>query len=240
VRNRLGNVNQTNRVSIIAVHGLGSPAKGETKHAFDTWRTPSGQKGRLWLQQDLPAHIPDSRIFLYQYDATPTYGRGLGDFRSKADNLLEVISNERGDDLERPILLLGHNLGGLLIKQALINAHSNPGYIAIKDATAALVFFGTPQDTVAQKLGETAVLIAKDFGLRAEDDVVKSLQTATIFSELESWKHQVLEYDIVSFWGSSDTVGYLNQIGWYVLTCSCFRWSPVSALVLGCPVILRR
>ncbi|KAL9570108.1 hypothetical protein ACKAV7_005616 [Fusarium commune] len=180
--------------------------KGETKHAFDTWRTPSGQKGRLWLQQDLPAHIPDSRIFLYQYDATPTYGRGLGDFRSKADNLLEVISNERGDDLGRPILLLGHNLGGLLIKQALINAHGNPGYIAIKDATAGLVFFGTPQDTVAQRLGETAVLIAKDLGLRAEDDVVKSLQTATIFSELGSWKHQVLEYDIVSFWGSSDTV----------------------------------
>ncbi|SCO86051.1 uncharacterized protein FRV6_10178 [Fusarium oxysporum] len=174
------------KIDIIAVHGLGSPAKGETKHAFDTWRTPSGQKGRLWLQQDLPAHIPDSRIFLYQYDATPT--------------------NERGDDLERPILLLGHNLGGLLIKQALINAHSNPGYIAIKDATAGLVFFGTPQDTVAQKLGETAVLIAKDLGLRAEDDVVKTLQTATIFSELESWKHQVLEYDIVSFWGSSDTV----------------------------------
>ncbi|RKK75537.1 hypothetical protein BFJ69_g7602 [Fusarium oxysporum] len=194
------------KIDIIAVHGLGSPAKGETKHAFDTWRTPSGQKGHLWLQQDLPAHIPDSRIFLYQYDATPTYGRGLGDFRSKADNLLEVISNERGDDLERPILLLGHNLGGLLIKQALINAHSNPGYIAIKDATAGLVFFGTPQDTVAQKLGETAVLIAKDLGLRAEDDVVKSLQTATIFSEIESWKHQVLEYDIVSFWGSSDTV----------------------------------
>ncbi|EXK32557.1 hypothetical protein FOMG_11456 [Fusarium oxysporum f. sp. melonis 26406] len=194
------------KIDIIAVHGLGSPAKGETKHAFDTWRTPSGQKGRLWLQQDLPAHIPDSRIFLYQYDATPTYGRGLGDFRSKADNLLEVISNERGDDLERPILLLGHNLGGLLIKQALINAHSNPGYIAIKDATAGLVFFGTPQDTVVQKLGETAVLIAKDLGLRAEDDVVKSLQTATIFSEIESWKHQVLEYDIVSFWGSSDTV----------------------------------
>ncbi|KAF6521699.1 hypothetical protein HZS61_013227 [Fusarium oxysporum f. sp. conglutinans] len=137
---------------------------------------------------------------------TPTYGRGLGDFRSKSDNLLEVISNEREDDLERPILLLGHNLGGLLIKQALINAHSNPGYIAIKDATAGLVFFGTPQDTVAQTLGETAVLIAKDLGLRAEDDVVKSLQTATIFSELESWKHQVLEYDIVSFWGSSDTV----------------------------------
>ncbi|EXL93287.1 P-loop containing nucleoside triphosphate hydrolase protein [Fusarium oxysporum II5] len=194
------------KIDIIAVHGLGSPAKGETKHAFDTWRTPSGQNGRLWLQQDLPAHIPDSRIFLYQYDATPTYGRGLDDFRSKADNLLEVISNERGDDLERPILLLGHNLGGLLIKQALINAHSNPGYIAIKDATAGLVFFGTPQDNVAQKLGETAVLIAKDLGLRTEDDVVKSLQTATIFSELESWKHQVLEYNIVSFWGSSDTV----------------------------------
>jgi hypothetical protein len=114
-------------------------------------------------------------------------------------------------------------MGGLLIKQALVNAHSNPGYSAIKDATTSLAFFGTPHEAVARKLGETAAVIAKDFGYETGDDLVDSLQTGSIFPELESWKHQVLQYDIVTFWGTSDTVGYLNPISLCMLTCSCFR-----------------
>ncbi|KAF5252019.1 hypothetical protein FANTH_2973 [Fusarium anthophilum] len=170
-------------IDIIAVPGLGPPVKGEAKHAFDTWRTPSGQKGRLWLQHDLPDHIPDSRIFLYQYNTTAAYGQGLEDFRSKADNLLEVINIEKRDCPDRPILLLGHSMGGLLIKQALINAHSNPG---------------------------TAIAIELGHGIR--DDLVRTLQAGSIFSELESWKHQALQYDTVSFWGSSDTIVTSNNV----------------------------
>jgi triacylglycerol esterase/lipase EstA (alpha/beta hydrolase family) len=41
----------------------------------------------------------------------------------------------------RPILLLGHSMGGLLIKQALITTYNNPKYMLIKDATIGLVFF---------------------------------------------------------------------------------------------------
>ncbi|QGI78481.1 hypothetical protein CEK25_005210 [Fusarium fujikuroi] len=168
VSNEPGSIGHTNSASIIAVHGLGPPAKGEKKHAFDTWRTQSGQKGRLWLQKDLPDHISDCRIFLYQYNTTAAYGRGLDEFRSKADNLLEVINIERRDCPERPILLLGHSIGGFLIQQALINAHRNPGYSAIKDNTTGIA--------------------------------------GSIFSELESWRHQALQYNTVSFWGSSDTM----------------------------------
>nr|RBQ90112.1 hypothetical protein FVER53263_03468 [Fusarium verticillioides] len=192
-------------IDIIADHGLGPPAKGEAKHAFDTWRTPSGQKGRSWLQQDLPDHIPDSRIFLYQYNTTAAYGRSLDGFRSKADNLLEAMSIERRECPGRPILLLGHNTGGLLIKQALINAHRNPGYNAIKDDTTGIVFFGTPHELITQKLGEIVTAIAREIGHETEGDLLRSLQAGSTFSELESWKHQVLQHNTVSFWGSSDT-----------------------------------
>ncbi|KAF4419171.1 hypothetical protein FACUT_11551 [Fusarium acutatum] len=179
-------------IDIIAVHGLGPPTKGEAKHALDTWRTPSGQKGRLWLQQDLPDHLPDSRIFLYQYNTTAAYGQGLDDFRSKADNLLEAINIERRDCPERPILLLGHSIGGLLIKQALINAHSNPGYSAIQDDTTGIVFFGTPHELLTHRLGDIVTAIAGELGHGTRGDLVKSLQAGGIFSELESWKHQAL------------------------------------------------
>ncbi|PNP80928.1 hypothetical protein FNYG_05743 [Fusarium nygamai] len=199
-------------IDIVAVHGLGPPAKGEAKHAFDTWRTPSGQKGCSWLQEDLPGHIPDSRIFLYQYNTTGAYGRGLDGFRSKADNLLEAINIERRDCPERPILLLGHSTGGLLIKQALINAHSNPGYNAIKDDTTGIVFFGTPHEFITQKLGEIVTAIARELGHEPQGDLVESLQAGNIFSEHESWKHQALQYNTVSFWGSSDTIVSRNNV----------------------------
>ncbi|KAF5702936.1 DEAD DEAH box helicase [Fusarium mundagurra] len=195
-------------IDIIAVHGLGPPAKGEAKHAFDTWRTPSGQKGRLWLQQDLPDHIHDSRIFLYQYNTTAAYGQGLEGFRSKADNLLEAINIERRECPGRPILLLGHSIGGLLIKQALINAHSNPGYSAIKEATTGIIFFGTPHELVTQKLGELGMAIARELGHETRGDLVVSLQTGSTFSELESWKHQALEYGTVSFWVHAYMFGF--------------------------------
>ncbi|KAF5600908.1 NB-ARC domain-containing protein [Fusarium pseudoanthophilum] len=207
-----GRISQTNFVSIIAVHGLGPPAKGEAKHAFDTWRTPSGQKGRLWLQQDLPDHTPNSRIFLYQYNTTAAYGQGHDGFHSKADNLLEAINIERRDCPDRPILLLGHSIGGLLVKQALINAHSNPGYSAIKDATTTIVFFGTPHELVTQKLGDIGAAIAIELGHETQGDLVVSLQTSSTFSELESWKHQALEYDTISFWGSTDTMVSRNSV----------------------------
>ena len=37
-------------------------------------------------------------------------------------------------------------MGGLLIKQALIDAHNNPKYTLIRDATTGLAFFVTPHN----------------------------------------------------------------------------------------------
>jgi alpha-beta hydrolase superfamily lysophospholipase len=64
-------------------------------------------------------------------------------FISKANELLEAIRIERENIETRPILFLGHSIGGLLIKQALINAHNNPKYTPIKNATTGLAFFAT-------------------------------------------------------------------------------------------------
>lgn len=53
----------------------------------------------------------------------------------KADQLLETIRVKREDHPDRPLILMGHRMGGILIEQALINAHNNQDYKQIKDAT---------------------------------------------------------------------------------------------------------
>ncbi|PMD15703.1 hypothetical protein NA56DRAFT_753751 [Hyaloscypha hepaticicola] len=83
--------------SIIAVHGLNPRSKNDTDHAWATWRTPSGAQGCLWLRDDLPQYVSESRIFLYEYNATAVYGKDKDTFIGKANELLEAIRIERDE-----------------------------------------------------------------------------------------------------------------------------------------------
>src|SRR5436190_22233001 len=92
---RLSTVTLLTVFSIIAVHGLNPRSKKDADHAWDTWRTPAGPQGRLWLRDDLPQHVPESRIFLYEYNSTAVYGKDRDTFIGKANELLEAIRIER-------------------------------------------------------------------------------------------------------------------------------------------------
>ncbi len=105
----------------------------------------------------------------------------------KANELLEAIRMERDDIESRPILLLGHSIGGLLIKQALINVHNNPKYTPIKDATTGLAFFATPHrggDWMLVSLGGVVAKIATAVGFQKGDDVLETLKNGSIFSDI--------------------------------------------------------
>ena len=77
------------------MHGLNPRSVPEVDHAWDTWRKPSGDKGRLWLREDLPKYAPDARIFLYQYNSKLVYGGDKARFIDKANDLLEDLRIER-------------------------------------------------------------------------------------------------------------------------------------------------
>ncbi|KAK7421105.1 hypothetical protein QQZ08_010109 [Neonectria magnoliae] len=182
--------------SIIVVHGLNPRSKADETHAWDTWRTPPGPEGKLWLRDDLPKELPDARIFLYEYNSTAVYGNDRSTFIYKVNAFLEAIRTKRRKSPGRPLLLLGHSLGGLLIKQALINAHNNEKYHDIKAATQGLA------------IGEIAAKIALSLGFQKGDNILDTLDKGSMFSDLmqEHWKQRLLEYPIVSFWGTLDNV----------------------------------
>ena len=217
--------------SIVAIHGLNPRSKKDDDHAWDTWRTPAGPQGRLWLRDDLPQFVPESRIFLYEYNSTAVYGKDKSTFTDKANDLLEEMRIERYDVESRPVLLLGHSMGGLLIKQALINAHNNPRYAPIKDSTTGLAFFATPHhggDWMLVSLGGVVAKIATAVGFQKGDDVLETLKDGSIFSDImqEHWRHQLLKYDIISFWGALDSVSRQNIAWtWLILIASYLRSS---------------
>lgn len=111
--------------SVIAVPGLGS-------HAIGSWKSPSNND--LWLRDYLPDDVPNIRILLYGYH-TSLLGN---DYKDSIENLgsrfLESIKAFRADNVcgikspraiwltlwqadRRPIVFIGHSLGGLLVKE---------------------------------------------------------------------------------------------------------------------------
>ncbi|MCJ1249500.1 hypothetical protein MMC30_006724 [Trapelia coarctata] len=81
-----------------------------------------------------------------------------------AENLLADVSRERRTDKSRPILFVGHSLGGLVIKQALIRsaeylAHKQDANLdSIYQNTCGVIFFGTPHRG-SDKAGQAHIIV---------------------------------------------------------------------------------
>ena len=107
----------------------------------------------MWLKDLLPQAIPSARIMTFGYDSAVQSSRYLTHrtLYSNADDLISDLCSLRQDTktVERPIIFLGHSLGGLLIKSALIRAsiaspNGRNNFRTIKDSTNGIVFFATP------------------------------------------------------------------------------------------------
>lgn len=127
-------------IDVVAVHGL----QGD---AFKTWEH---ENGSMWLQDFLPADIPDARIMTFGYDSTVAFSRSVAKIEDKALELLNHLSAERfstASGTSRPIVFVCHSLGGIVVKKALILAHernSFPEYKDISDNARAIAFLGVP------------------------------------------------------------------------------------------------
>lgn len=128
----LGTV-ERNGVDIVAVHGL----HGHPISSF------IDSTGCFWLRDLLPGDIPECRVFSYGYDAmslsTPTISMLSRDFLYDLRRKLDETESSR------PLVFIGHNLGGLLVKSLLVQATLEDGkYREIFETTAGVLFFGTP------------------------------------------------------------------------------------------------
>ena len=118
--------------SVIAITGLGG-------HAFDSWRSRIAAKrpiGRpMWLCDFLPKEFPNARIMTYGYDSSlKESGKGnITDYRRGFIQCLRNCRRQCSVRLcltklpsymltiplfwKRPIALIGHGLGGILVVQ---------------------------------------------------------------------------------------------------------------------------
>ncbi|KAI1839800.1 hypothetical protein JX266_013987, partial [Neoarthrinium moseri] len=122
------------QVDILAVPGLGS-------HAVGSWKMAGGSD--IWLR-DYLAELSGIRVLLYGYDTGLLKSDSRKSIEDMGRMLLESITAFRTEtQSKRPIILIGHSLGGLLIKEALIHASKHRRH-TLSQTCCGLLFFGVP------------------------------------------------------------------------------------------------
>ncbi|KAM0278410.1 hypothetical protein ACHAQH_005165 [Verticillium albo-atrum] len=131
------------KVDIIAVHGLGS----DVDWAW-TWKDPENTGHYVkWLEDPamLPAIIPDSRILLYNYDSRWHANAPKVRLSLCGEDLIRTVRDCReGATASRPIIFVGHSLGGNVIQHALLYANSDDVFRHVVTTTAGVIFLGSP------------------------------------------------------------------------------------------------
>ncbi|KAL1999850.1 hypothetical protein VTN02DRAFT_3893 [Thermoascus thermophilus] len=184
-------------IDIIAVHGLNPHDKAY--HAEETWK--SGDK--LWLRDFLPSQLPRARILLFGYNSNVAFQSSSAGVREQAINLLNRLWLERQDDEDRPILFIAHSLGGIVVKEALVQAKLGERYNSIYAATYGIAFFGTPhRGSPYAGIGDIAAKVVRGVLRNPSNTFMKALKKAELYAgELfQNFQQQSEKYQFLSFY----------------------------------------
>ncbi|KAJ6263870.1 Ankyrin-1 [Drechslerella dactyloides] len=130
-------------VDIIAVPGLGAPP-------LESWKSVDPKNEFNWLtdRDGLAKEFPRARILLYMYQSAWSGSLKVRQFMSNlAMTLLYGLHDKRKDAPLRPIVFIGHSMGGLVIAKAISFAESRRDLFGkMFEAISGCIFFGTPFD----------------------------------------------------------------------------------------------
>lgn len=131
--------NGKHHFDILAISGLGSRAFGSFRAKGDDY---------MWLRDSLPIDFPSARIMIYGYHSKVADSNSMQNIEDLSGRFLADIRRLRSSGApRRPIFFIGHSLGGILLKQAIImlsesDDDEDKGLLA---SIYGLLFFGVPQ-----------------------------------------------------------------------------------------------
>ena len=100
----------------------------------------------MWLRDALPEQLPTARVLICGYDsklAKSTSFQNLSDVASRFRDSLQVALGTRRNC--RPLIFIAHSLGGLILKQAIVQMKSGDAAdLENLKSTFAIMFFGVP------------------------------------------------------------------------------------------------
>ncbi|KAL2147255.1 hypothetical protein VTI28DRAFT_10245 [Corynascus sepedonium] len=118
----------------------GDESWSETSILSDTESRSSLRRPGPWVTKNLRKAASIARVFLYTH-------RSLEDgitLKSLSEDLLSQVEQIRDGVIVRPLFFVGHSIGGLIVKEALVMAKASPQYRTIVNNCYGVSFFGTP------------------------------------------------------------------------------------------------
>jgi hypothetical protein len=102
------------QLDIVAIHGING-------HAHKTFLHKGGA---LWLRDFLPEQIPGARVFSFGYDAQVAFTTSKANLDDFARSLLTQLKmlRSRKEQQSRPLIFICHSMGGIVVKQALLDS----------------------------------------------------------------------------------------------------------------------
>ncbi|KAF2193038.1 hypothetical protein K469DRAFT_551882 [Zopfia rhizophila CBS 207.26] len=137
---------QDYNVDVIAISGLGG-------HAFGSFKERGGE--HMWLRDSLPYDLTSedngrsmARVIIYGYDSTVAKSKNIQNLEDLATSFHTSLLALTSTPAVRPIILVAHSLGGLIVKQTLISLSKSrkEDDQKIVRAVYGIVFFGVPHD----------------------------------------------------------------------------------------------
>jgi pimeloyl-ACP methyl ester carboxylesterase len=159
-------------IDFIFVHGLGGGSR-------KTWAL-SKEPLHYWPQEWLPRDPPFKNVRIHTFG----YASKWAEIKSSALNVHDFAkslvaaiqdSPHMGTGQRTPLVLIGHSMGGLVIKKAYMIAREDPLYNALGERFHTMIFLGTPHrgSGLAKVLNYSLKSVLMPYGSKAYVDDLK-------------------------------------------------------------------
>ncbi|RDW56494.1 hypothetical protein BP5796_13135 [Coleophoma crateriformis] len=167
-------------IDIIFVHGLGSnpdttwrARKVDLLHDKAGCPRSTNDEYVNWISEFLPHDLPptvckDTRILFYNYDSywkRDALKTGLVELGGQLLEEVKTKLRQTEEGQSRSLIFVGYSYGGLVIKEAFVQAHRHQDLDGIRGHTKAICFLGTPhRGSSFTRLGRLAALVLQPLG----------------------------------------------------------------------------
>jgi len=108
---------------VVLVHGLDA-VDDRQRGCIKTW---TAADGIVWPRDLLPTRMPEARVLCYEYNGSIRGATSIARTRDHARSLLQQLEayREGRADGSRPIIFVGHSLGGIMSVSVILTLQYN-------------------------------------------------------------------------------------------------------------------